>query len=158
MLVERRGLPALLFRVAATCVHRLLRLRWWVTRPRTQGVSALPVTPEGKVILVRHSYVSGWYIPGGGRKADEDPRDAALRELREEIGMTSHGRIHAVGEIEHRPHHKRDTMAFFVVEDVVCAAKLSIEIEAIGAFSPDALPDGVSPRSAARIKLWREGA
>ncbi|QIG81185.1 NUDIX domain-containing protein [Stakelama tenebrarum] len=156
-LVERGGLRGALVRVAARGLHRLLRLRWLVTRPKTQGVSALPVTPEGRVVLVRHSYAPGWYMPGGGRKPAEDPREAALRELREEIGMTAHGTVRDGGEYFHRPHSKRDTVAFFVVEDVVYSARLSMEIDAIGAFAPDALPAPISPAARRRIREWHEG-
>ena len=44
------------------------------------------------MILVKLRYAPGWRLPGGGRADDEDPCEAALRELREEIGMTAHGK------------------------------------------------------------------
>ena len=37
--------------------------------------------------MVRSSYRALWDLPGGGLEAGEDARDAALRELREEIGL-----------------------------------------------------------------------
>ena len=55
-------------------------------RPRTFGAHALALTPERKIVLVKLRYAPGWRLPGGGRGEHEDPRDAVLRELREEIG------------------------------------------------------------------------
>ena len=55
--------------------------------PVALGAHALIVTPEGKVLLARHSYMKGWSLPGGGVGRGEPPGAALLRELREEIGV-----------------------------------------------------------------------
>jgi hypothetical protein len=54
----------------------LRRCVWFVSRPQTIGVHGIPLTPEGKVVLVTLSYAKGWRLPGGGRKGDEEPREA----------------------------------------------------------------------------------
>jgi 8-oxo-dGTP pyrophosphatase MutT (NUDIX family) len=105
-------------RVALTAAHSLLRLGWLVRRPRTFGAHALALTPERKVVVVRLRYAPGWRLPGGGRAEHEDPRDAVLRELREEIGMTSHGRVRLAAELEQEPYFKRDLASLLIVEDV----------------------------------------
>jgi 8-oxo-dGTP pyrophosphatase MutT (NUDIX family) len=105
-------------RLVLTGVHRLLKLNWLVRRPRTFGAHALALTPERKVILVRLRYAPGWRLPGGGRSEHEGPRDAVLRELREEIGMISHGAVRLAAELEASVDHKRDLSELFVVEDV----------------------------------------
>src|SRR4051812_43465614 len=107
----RRGLV----RAAMTLVHRLLVMRWFVTRPRTFGVRAIVLTPEGRIVLIRHSYAPGWYLPGGGRRRDEAPQAAILRELREEIGLEGQSRIQHLGCYEHRPNHKRDRLDLYLV-------------------------------------------
>ena len=84
-----------LLRAILTSVYALLRAGWFVRRPRTFGAHALALTPEGRIILVRLRYAPGWRLPGGGRSSSEPPLDAALRELREEIGMISHGEAKA---------------------------------------------------------------
>ena len=70
-----------------------------------------------------------------------------MRELREEIGMTSHGRVRLACELEERSDFKRDLASLFVVEDVRYEPKWSWEIERIIETSLDALPADMSPRS-----------
>src|SRR6202158_619064 len=54
----RRGLePAIL---------RVLHLYWRLSRGMTLGVRAVVVDDLGRVFLVKHSYVTGWHLPGGG--------------------------------------------------------------------------------------------
>ena len=57
-----------LLRVTLTTAHNLLKLNWYIRRPRTFGAHALALTPARKVILVRLRYAPGWRLPGGGRK------------------------------------------------------------------------------------------
>ena len=57
-------------------------------------VGVLPFVDEDRVALVRqYRYVFDenhrWEMPTGGVKAGEKPEDAALRELREEVGYTA---------------------------------------------------------------------
>jgi 8-oxo-dGTP pyrophosphatase MutT (NUDIX family) len=133
----------------ATALHALLKLGWFVRRPRTFGAHALALTAEGKVILVRLRYARGWRLPGGGRRADEDARDAVLRELREEIGMISHGAVTLAAELEERPDFKRDLAALLIVRDVVYRPhRWSWEVEAVCEAALDALPRDLSPRAA----------
>jgi 8-oxo-dGTP diphosphatase len=64
------------------------RIWWRLTRPRHQGVVvAIYVGPD--LLLVRHSYRAGWHLPGGGVGRGETPKEAARRELAEEIGLTA---------------------------------------------------------------------
>ena len=138
-----------MLRVALRSAHRLLKLGWFVRRPRTFGAHALAFTPEGRIILVRLRYASGWRLPGGGRCEREDPEHAVLRELREEIGMTSHGDVRLACELEEATDFKRDLASLLIVRDVLYTPrKWSWEVEAITEASLDALPAGLSPRMA----------
>jgi ADP-ribose pyrophosphatase YjhB (NUDIX family) len=138
-----------ILRVALRSAHRLLKLGWFLRRPRTFGAHALALTPEGKIILVRLRYAPGWRLPGGGRNEREDPRDAVLRELREEIGMTDHGEVRLACELEEATDFKRDLASLLVVRDVRYAPRRwSWEVEEIMEAPLDALPADLSPRMA----------
>jgi ADP-ribose pyrophosphatase YjhB (NUDIX family) len=41
----------------------------------------------GKALIVKPSYKDYWSVPGGVINKDESPRNAALREVNEEIGL-----------------------------------------------------------------------
>jgi 8-oxo-dGTP pyrophosphatase MutT (NUDIX family) len=100
------------------------------------GVHAVPLTAQGKVVLIRLTYAPGWRVPGGGRKRGEAPEQAMLRELREEIGLLSYGKIEGLDVI--RP---GDPSAFFLVSDVVYRPRRSLEVEEVREFDPARLPD-----------------
>lgn len=110
-------------------------------RPHTLGSHCLALTPDNKLILVQHRYAPGWRAPGGGRHPDESAEEAGLRELREEIGMTAHGRVRLACELEQVVDYKTDLAALLIVEDVLYRPhKWSLEIERIGEFPPHQLP------------------
>jgi len=136
-------------RLVITAAHGLLKLNWFIRRPRTFGAHALALTPEGKAILVRLRYAPGWRLPGGGRAEDEDPRVAVLRELREEIGMTGHGDVQLAAELEERPDFKHDLASLLVVRDVRYRPhRWSWEVEEVIEVPLDGLPAELSPRAA----------
>jgi ADP-ribose pyrophosphatase YjhB (NUDIX family) len=142
-----------LLRLLLTLAHGVLKLGWFVRRPRTFGVHALPLTPEDRIVLVKLRYAPGWRLPGGGRRADEDPREAGLRELREEIGMISHGEVTLACELEENPDFKRDLATLLIVRDVgYRPRRWSWEVEAVMEAKPNDLPVDLSPRAA----LWLE--
>ena len=90
-------IPAPLHRGALRLAH-FARKRWWrLTRAKLLGVAVIALDGEGRVLLVRHHYGSGlWTLPGGGLRPAEDPRKAALREFREELGCGLNG-VEALG-------------------------------------------------------------
>lgn len=111
-----------------------------ISRPRTFGAHAFALTPERKLILVWLRYAPGWRLPGGGRRKGEEPVAAALRELGEEIGMTSHGRVRLAAELEQRPDKRRDLISVIIVEDVRYRMRWSLEVERTIEVDLDQLP------------------
>lgn len=135
-----------LLRLAATAAHGFLKSLWFVRRPKTFGAHAVALTPEGKLVMVKLRYAPGWRLPGGGRAEDEAPADAALRELREEIGMTAHGEVQLACELDEPTDFKRDTASIVIVRDVEYRPpRWSWEIEHVTETSLDSLPPDLSP-------------
>lgn len=57
---------------------------------------------SGRVLLVKPTYKDGWDIPGGYVEPGESPKQAAARELEEELGLTqSIGRLLVVDWAPH---------------------------------------------------------
>jgi len=144
-----------LLRLGLTAAHKLLKATWFVRRPRTYGAHALAFTPEGKLILVKLRYAPGWRVPGGGRHRGEAAEDAGLRELREEIGMTAHGRVRLACELEEAVDFKRDVAALLIVEDVVYRPRWTWEVEKVAEFAMTALPADTTPPTLRWIELLR---
>src|ERR1700759_4662747 len=82
----------------------------------TLGVRALVIDGR-RIFLVKHSYVSGWHLPGGGVEPGETVVDALIRELREEGNLepTAPPLLHGLFLNERLS--GRDHVAVFVVRD-----------------------------------------
>lgn len=65
-------------------IFRLLMVTQAGTRGASLGVRIAVFDEEKRVFLVKHSYMAGWYLPGGGVERGEVPIDAVGRELAEE--------------------------------------------------------------------------
>ena len=68
-------------------VRKLFHYYWMLKRPMTLGVRAYLENDARQVLLVRHTYVSGWHLPGGGIEPGETAIDALKKEVREEAGI-----------------------------------------------------------------------
>lgn len=149
--LERAGPDRMLnplLRAGATAFHKLLTVGWFFRRPKTYGAHAVALTHERRLVLVKLWYAPGWRLPGGGRDESEPPTDAALRELREEIGMTSHGAVEPACELEEEVDFKRDTCSLIIVRDVEYRPKRwSWEVEAVSEAPLDGLPSDLSPQT-----------
>ena len=134
-------------------MQRVLHVYWRFARAMTLGVRALVIDDEGRIFLVKHSYVSGWHLPGGGVEAGETLGEALARELREEgnIEITAPPRLH--GLFFNNRASQRDHVALFVVRAFRQSAVPvpDREIVAHGFFAADALPNDTTAATRARI-------
>lgn len=141
-------------------LHRLLH-RWWrLRRGMTLGVRGLVVDPDGRVFLVRHSYLTGWYLPGGGVEVGETMETSLARELLEEGNLHLDGPAVLHGVYLNDRVSRRDHVALYVVRAFRQPAPFvpTREILEAGFFASDALPDGTSPATRARIAEILHGA
>ena len=108
------------------------------------------------MVLVKLRYAPGWRFPGGGREHGETPEEAGLRELREEIGMTAHGRVRLGCEFEEVVTFRRNLASLLIVEDVrYRPPRFSLEIEQVGEFDLDRLPPDTAQVALDWIQLLR---
>jgi 8-oxo-dGTP pyrophosphatase MutT (NUDIX family) len=71
-----------IYRLAALVYEAWRRL----ARPHTHG-ALVAVWHGQELLLLETSYRRSWGLPGGGIQRDETPRQAAVRELGEEVGL-----------------------------------------------------------------------
>ena len=135
-------------------IRRLLHFYWRFSRGLTVGVRAVVVGSDGRIFLVKHSYVAGWHLPGGGVEPGETLATALARELREEgnIELTAPAVLFAVYFNRHIS--RRDHVALYVARSFRQSAppRPNREIVAHGFFAVDALPAGTTPATRQRIE------
>jgi ADP-ribose pyrophosphatase YjhB (NUDIX family) len=122
-------------------------------RAMTLGVRGAVFDAEGRVLLVRHSYVSGWYLPGGGVEPGETLAEALDRELLEEGGIALAGPARLFGIYHNRHASRRDHVALFVCRNWRQAAPPTRNFEIIdsGFFAVERLPAGTSEGTRRRL-------
>jgi 8-oxo-dGTP pyrophosphatase MutT (NUDIX family) len=79
-------------------MRRLMHLRFRLTRAMTLGVRAAVFDAQERIFLVRHTYVPGWHLPGGGVEPGQTLIQALEDELRQEAAMELSGKpqLHGV--------------------------------------------------------------
>jgi 8-oxo-dGTP pyrophosphatase MutT (NUDIX family) len=140
-------------------LRRVFHFYWWFARGMTLGVRAVVLDHDNRVFLVKHSYVAGWHLPGGGVEVGETFMEALRRELVEE------GRIELAGEpvlhgLFFNGHvSRRDHVAVYVVrrftQDRLPGPNR--EIVACGFFAATALPEETTGGTRLRIAEVLEG-
>lgn len=104
-----------------------------------------------QILLVRHSYQTGWYTIGGGIEKGESPLAAVHRELKEEVGVTllSPPRLFSVYYSSYR---QRDNyVVLYLASDCREEPSQSPEIAEKKWFDLNNLPMDASPATKRRV-------
>lgn len=147
-------------RVLGPPLRRVLHVYWRFARGMTLGVRAVVLDGQGRVFLVRHSYVAGWHLPGGGVERGESVRDALARELREEGNIELAGPPELHGVFYNRRVSRRDHVVLFVVRNFHQPGPPVPDFEVVehGFFPPDALPPDTTTATHTRLAEVLRGA
>jgi 8-oxo-dGTP pyrophosphatase MutT (NUDIX family) len=128
-------------------------------RGMTLGVRGMVLDAEGRVLLVRHTYVKGWHMPGGGVERGEAAEVALARELVEEAGVRLTAPPILISVHNAHARFKGDHILFYRVDAwEPCAATSRGEIAEIGWFAPDDLPAGATAGTRGRVAEALGGA
>jgi 8-oxo-dGTP pyrophosphatase MutT (NUDIX family) len=123
-----------------------------LSRGLSIGVRGLVLDPEGRVLLIEHTYIHGWYMPGGGVERNETAEQALARELVEEAGIEVIGRPRLISVHDNRRVFRGDHVLLYRVEAWrACEATSRGEILNLGWFPPDALPESTTLSTRRRL-------
>jgi 8-oxo-dGTP diphosphatase len=104
------------FQLAYVCAYRMMRTYWKVRHPTTHG-ALIAMWNRGEILLVRNSYVPYYCLPGGYVRPGESARDAAIRELAEEVRVSAkQGELEVALEERHEWEGKDDHVTIFSLE------------------------------------------
>ena len=137
-------------------LYRLRRILLRVTGWKTRGVKVMVFNPRGELLLIRNSYGKDWLhvLPGGGIHRSESPADAALREVREEVGIVAEC-LESMGTYRSEAEGKRDTIHLFTAFTADEPQADRVEVEEACFFPLDALPATVSAATLRRVAEYK---
>lgn len=134
-------------------IRAVLHFYWRFARGMTLGVRAMVIDDKERVFLVKHTYVAGWHLPGGGVEVGETVADALKREVWEEgqIEITGPSALHGI--FFNRRISRRDHVALYIVRSFRQQGQPepNREIVACGFYAVDALPPDTTRGTRARI-------
>ncbi len=132
---------------------KALHSYFFLTRGMTIGVRAACFNEQGELFLVRHSYVDGWHMPGGGVERGETALDALAKELKEEGNLEFGAPPVLVHVYYNRLTSKRDHVLFYRCDGVTQTGprKPDAEIVETGFFSLEDLPEDTTYATRRRL-------
>lgn len=131
-------------------LYKAATIYWRLFKPVTLGVKALLIKNDS-VLLVKHSYRAGWFLPGGGVKKQEDLETAVRRECREEIGGQI-GALQLFGVYSNVNEMKNDHVVVMLSHEFSYQGPNDKEIIDIQFFPMHQLPVDVSAGTRNRIE------
>lgn len=118
----------------------------------TLGVRAACFDEDGRVFLVRHTYVAGWHMPGGGVERHETGLQAVHKEIREEGNLVATSAPELIHVYFNNRTSDRDHVLFYRLKARQTALKVpDREIAESGFFPLDGLPNGTTSSTRRRL-------
>lgn len=136
-------------------LYLAFRVYCFIFRPKTLGVRVMLIQ-DGQALLVRQTYMPGWFMPGGGVHRGETMEQAIRREAWEEVGAEL-GMLRLLGAYTHFGDYKSDHNVLFLCTDFTFSGKQDNEIAEVGLFPLDDLPEGLLPGHRRRLEEYRKG-
>lgn len=136
----------------------LFQVWWRFERGTTLGVRVIARREDGCIALVKHTYVSGWHLPGGGVDSGESAPLAAIRELEEEVGLRAESDPVLLSVHSNHAIFKGDHVLMFeVTRFSQVETDNAAEIEEIGWFDPARPPEEATPATRRRLSEYLAG-
>jgi len=140
-------------RVLEPVIRRGMHFYWRFSRAATLGARAMVIDGASRIFLIKHTYVEGWHLPGGGVETGETLLEALARELAEEGNIQLGAAPQLYSVYFNRRTSRRDHVALFIVRDFRQDGnpKPNHEIAEHAFFPIDALPEDASRATRARV-------
>lgn len=132
---------------------RILHFYFLVARGMTLGVRGACFDAQGRIFLVRHTYVPGWHLPGGGVERHQTCGEALAREAQEEGNLELVGAPRLFHVYYNRGATARDHVVLYRVDVIQTAPRApDREIAECGFFALDQLPEETTASTRQRLK------
>ena len=124
--------------------------------PVAFGVAGAIFDEEGRVLLVRQSYMRGWRLPAGGVGRGEPAPQALLRELKEEVGFSG-GAAKFFHLYSRKAGWATNVIALYRVEGGAVSFRPNWEVRAVLFADPHHPPEGTTLATRRRLKELVDG-
>lgn len=142
-------------RILLRLTYPFVRLYWELFKPKTFGVKVI-IEHAGQWLLIKNSYGGDtWTFPGGGIDKGESPTDAAVREVKEEVGFVlDSGVMKELGSYVTTHEGKIDTVYVFHAAGAGAIAVDGTEVITAEWFSRMNLPENLGIQAKKCLEMW----
>lgn len=127
----------------------------------TLGARVVVENEDGQVLLVRHTYTKGLYLPGGGVEHGETVLESMRRELEEEGGIRLTGVATQIGIFSNHRLMRNDHVILYRARAgtwSICGDPIGREISENVWCDPLSPPDDATPATKRRLQELFAGA